>query len=173
MKKLRSKSIVTENSMKYKKPFIYARLGFATLFAALVFMVSVPSAVFAVNYVDCPDGTSVALPTTSDYPTACAAHMTVKPIDPLADPATKCTKDSCDLFKKYLNPTIDLLAALVGVAVVFSIIAGGIQYAASAGDPQKAAKAKMHIYNAVLALIAFAFLFGFLQWIVPGGLLNK
>ncbi|HSX05976.1 MAG TPA: pilin [Candidatus Saccharimonadales bacterium] len=75
----------------------------------------------------------------------------------------------CDLFKNYLNPFIDFLAALVGVAVVISIVYGGIQYGSSGGDPQKVTAAKNRIRNALIALVTFIFLFSLLKFLVPGG----
>lgn len=74
------------------------------------------------------------------------------------------------LFNKYVNPAVDLLSAVAGVAVVVAIIMGAIQYSGSAGDANKTAKAKERIRNAVIALIAFAFLYAFLKWILPGGI---
>lgn len=79
----------------------------------------------------------------------------------------------CDFIEKYLNPFIQLLAALVGVAVVASIIIGGIQYSGSAGDPQRATAAKNRIRNAIIALVTFLFLYALLNFLVPGGLFNK
>jgi hypothetical protein len=100
-----------------------------------------------------------------------------------SDQAAKCSGTSCggsggadcisksggDIVSCYVNPAIDLFSGLVGVVVVISIIIGGIQYSSSAGDPQKAARAKGRIINAIIALIAFAFLYGFLEFIIPGG----
>jgi hypothetical protein len=92
-----------------------------------------------------------------------------------SDPAasdTKCsTAAKCDLVTKYINPFINFLAALVGVAVTISIVVGGIQYASSAGDPQAAAAAKARIRNAIIALITFIFLYALLNFLIPGGLL--
>jgi hypothetical protein len=82
------------------------------------------------------------------------------------DPSGKC-----DIVALYLNPVINGLAIVVVLGVVISIIIGGIQYSASADQPQAAAAAKGRIINAVIALIAFIFFYTFLQWIVPGGLL--
>jgi len=75
------------------------------------------------------------------------------------------------LFDKYINPLIAFLTAIAGVIIVISIIAGGVQYSAAGGDPSKVAAAKNRITNAIIALIAIIFLFAFLQWLVPGGLL--
>lgn len=87
--------------------------------------------------------------------------------------ATICTSANCDLIGHWLNPAINVLAGLVGIAVVIGIIIGAVQYSASAGDPQGVAKAKGRIMSAIIAFIAFAFLYVFLQWIVPGGIFNK
>jgi len=116
----------------------------------------------------CPDGSDAPSNDVNQCPDAAASAA--------SDPAMQCAQhqnDKCDLFKKYLNPTINLLSALVGLVVVGSVIVGAIQYSASAGDPQKAAKAKGRIMNSVVALVAFIFLFAFLQWLIPGGILNK
>ena len=66
---------------------------------------------------------------------------------------------------------INVLSATLGVVVTAVIITAGIQYSASAGNPQAAAAARQRIVNAALALLFFAGMYGFLQWIVPGGLL--
>lgn len=84
----------------------------------------------------------------------------------------KCDPKVCDLTAKYINPFIKLLSAAVGVVVVLSIIYGAIQYSSSAGDPQKAAKARGHITKTVLALVVYIFFFAFLQFIVPGGVIR-
>lgn len=76
------------------------------------------------------------------------------------------------LFTKYINPLINLFSVLVGVAVVVGVIWGGIEYVTSAGDPQKAASGRKHIINALLALVAYGLLYAFLQFMVPGGVLN-
>jgi hypothetical protein len=94
------------------------------------------------------------------------------------DSAAKAAGKSCDQnasCKKiydYLIKAADLLSALVGVVAVGMIIFGGIEFSSSGGDPQKVASAKGHITNAVIALVAFLFLFAFLNFIIPGGLFN-
>ena len=77
----------------------------------------------------------------------------------------------CDLLDKYINPFINFLAAFVGIAVVASIIFGGIQYSNSAGDPQKTTMAKNRIRNAIVALITFVLLYAMLNFLIPGGLI--
>lgn len=65
---------------------------------------------------------------------------------------------------------INVLSAMVGITVVIMVIVGGIQYSAAGDDPQKVQEAKKKISNALLALVAFIFMYAFLQWVVPGGL---
>ena len=84
-----------------------------------------------------------------------------------------CTVGGNCLFSNYINPVINLLSGMVALVVIGSIIAGGIQYSASAGDPQKTAKAKSRITNSILAFLAYIFLYAFLQFIIPGGLLSQ
>lgn len=95
---------------------------------------------------------------------------------PNTDNTTCCPPGKTDavscLYAKYLNPLIALLAAVVGVVVVIGIVYGAIEYITSNGDPQRAASGKKRIINALVALVAFLLLYAFLQFIVPGGLVN-
>lgn len=93
-------------------------------------------------------------------------------IPPPASSAT-CQQGSCDLVTTYLQPAINLLSGIVGIIVVISLIMGGIEYSTSEGDPQKSAKAKRRIANTLFALIAFFFLYAFLQFLVPNGFIQK
>jgi hypothetical protein len=89
------------------------------------------------------------------------------------DDAIKCVNDNCDLIQKYINPAIDLLSAVFGTIAVISIIIGGIQYTSSGGDPQKVAESKKRLTNTIISLVAFLFLYAFLQFLIPGGLFNR
>ena len=66
---------------------------------------------------------------------------------------------------------INFLSVGVGVVVTIIVIIGGIQYASAGANPQAVMAAKKRIVNALLALVAYFFLFAFLQWLVPGGVL--
>ncbi len=84
-----------------------------------------------------------------------------------------CNGNPADcLFKDYINPGITLLSMLVGIAAVTAIIYGGIEFSSSGGDPQKAASGKKHITNAIIGLVAFIFLYAFLQFLLPGGIFH-
>jgi hypothetical protein len=88
------------------------------------------------------------------------------------DPANQtCTGGDCSgLIKKYVNPFIRLLSGLVGIIVVASVIFAGVQYSAAGGDPSKVVAARKRITNAIIALLAYLFMFAFLQWLLPGGI---
>lgn len=88
------------------------------------------------------------------------------------DPALKCASGDtsnidCDLIKKYLNPIITFLSAFVGIAVTIGIISGGIRYASASDDPQKSAAGRQMIRNAIIALVAYIFLYAAIKWLVP------
>jgi hypothetical protein len=86
--------------------------------------------------------------------------------------AKKCTGNDCSgLISKYVNPFIRLLTGIVGIAVAISIVVGGIQYSSAGGDPGKVAKARQRITNSIVGLLAYLFMFAFLQWLIPGGVI--
>lgn len=118
----------------------------------------------------CPKGTQSG----GEYIGECAeCTNTAGCVSATTDPAsTSCLESSCDLIKTYIDPLITLLAGLVGVACVISLILAGIQYTTSAGDPKKASAAKSRIVMTIIALLSFAFLYMFLQFIIPGGIVN-
>lgn len=134
------------------------------LLAALSFSLAVPQdSVLAVGYseLNCTEVEGV--------------NSTDEAVEHCEDPALsgqRCPDaGNCELIKNYVQPFLDFLAAFVGVAVVIAIIYGGIQYASSGGDPQKAAAGKKRIFNAVLALVTFFFFYAFLNFVLlPGAL---
>jgi hypothetical protein len=83
-----------------------------------------------------------------------------------------CSGGDCSgIIAKYVNPAIRLLSGLVGVLVAISMVVAGIQYASAGGDPSKVVAARKRITNAILALLAYLFMFAFLQWLIPGGII--
>ncbi len=73
------------------------------------------------------------------------------------------------------NPIADMLFAFirflsagVGLVIIGSIIVGGIQYTGSRGDPQSTAMAINRIRSSVFALFIFIFGFAFLNYLIPG-----
>jgi hypothetical protein len=173
--------------LKHKnKLFLMAVIGFSILF-----MPSLVSAQSATSVpVVCPDGfsTTVGSADAAERQAAaiCADHQVG---DAAADSGTQAQSlqgdckvalsevnntdsnpdNDCGIVK-YLVIFINVLSALVGIVVVIMITIGGIQYSASRDNPQATAAAKQRILNAILALVAFLFMFAFLQWLVPGGI---
>lgn len=72
-----------------------------------------------------------------------------------------------------LKDVVNFLAAGVGIVVIANVILGGIQYSMAGGNADGVGKAKTRITNALLALLAFLLMYGFLQWIIPGGVFNS
>lgn len=70
---------------------------------------------------------------------------------------------------KDLNIVVTFLSGLVGVVVVGVIILGGIQYSMAGDKAEAVGAAKKRITNGLIALLAFLFIFAFLQWLIPGG----
>jgi hypothetical protein len=91
---------------------------------------------------------------------------TTSATDACGTAGSRCTS----FINKYVNPFIVLLSALVGVIAVISIILAGIQYSASADDPAMVSKAKQRIFNTLIGLVAYIFLFAFLNYLIPGGI---
>ena len=100
-----------------------------------------------------------------------ACTDTVVVTDPAANGGSCADVSNCDLINNYINPFVNFLAAAVGLAVVISIVIGGIQYGSSGGDPSKVTQAKNRIRNALVALVTFLFLYALLNFLIPGGLL--
>ena len=74
------------------------------------------------------------------------------------------------ILKVYIDPLVNILSGLAGIVVAINIVIGGIQYSSAGGDPGKVSAAKSRITKALLALLAFIFLYAFLNFILPGGI---
>lgn len=71
----------------------------------------------------------------------------------------------------YIKPAINFLSAGVGLIIISMVVIGAIQYITSGGSPQAVADARKKIFNALLAFITFIFIYGFLNFIIPGGVI--
>lgn len=81
------------------------------------------------------------------------------------------SKENCGILDIIITLT-QILSGIVGIVVVIMIAYGGIEYSASRDKPEIVQAAKKHIFNALLALVIYLFTMTFLQWIIPGGLLQ-
>jgi hypothetical protein len=84
--------------------------------------------------------------------------------------AATLNSGNCKIYG-YIVTAIRALSAAVGIVVVIMVAVGGLQYAASKDNPQATAAAKNRIKDAILALVIYIFMFAFLQWIIPGGII--
>lgn len=71
-----------------------------------------------------------------------------------------------------LNLVIDILSMGVGILGVIGVIVVGIQYLTAGGNEQQTTKSKRRMAEIVIGLVAFAVLYAFTQWLLPGGRLN-
>ena len=72
----------------------------------------------------------------------------------------------------YLKAIIKFLSAGVAIVVVMSIVVSGIQYIVSRGDPQILQAAKGRLWNSIIGLLLFIFMFAILNYLIPGGILR-
>lgn len=138
-----------------KQIFIGSALAIVLMVAALPFA---PSVFAAGSGTDC---TSQGLVPLND------PKKQVSGSDKLCCPKGYETSTTKCIVGKYLNPTIQVLSWIVGIAVVGGIIYGGILYASSAGDSGKVTKAKTTIVRALTALIVFLVFGAFMQFLSP------
>lgn len=123
-----------------------------------------PTTIFAATGPQYQDGNGNPQPTPTTTPnTGTCDGSTYTSSTPVADNVLVCG---------YIKPATEFLSAGVGVVVILMIMIGGIQYITSDGSPQSIAKAKKKIINGILALIIFALMYAFLNFIIPGGIIT-
>jgi hypothetical protein len=81
--------------------------------------------------------------------------------------ASACLQQSA--FAKDLQLIVNVLSAGVGIVVTGMIILGGVQYILAGGNATAVTAARTRITNALIALLAFMFIWAFLNWLIPGG----
>jgi hypothetical protein len=74
------------------------------------------------------------------------------------------------------NPIIDwieffinLLTVVIISGAAVMIAVAGVQYTSARDNSQSVQAAKDKIFNVLLGLLAYMFLYGFVQWLIPGG----
>jgi hypothetical protein len=70
---------------------------------------------------------------------------------------------------EWINFFINVFTVIVLAGSVLVIAAAGIQYTAARDNAQGVQAAKQKITNVILGLLAYFFFFGFIQWLIPGG----
>ncbi len=67
---------------------------------------------------------------------------------------------------------LNIMTGLVGIAAIGGLIYGSILYASAQDNDSQVKKAKDTIGNVVIGIVAFALMYSFLQFIIPGGVFN-
>jgi hypothetical protein len=71
-----------------------------------------------------------------------------------------------------LTTAIKIMTAGVGILAVGGVVYGAILYTSANGSMEQTKKAKEVIYNVAFGLIAYALMFSFLNFIIPGGVFS-
>jgi hypothetical protein len=66
--------------------------------------------------------------------------------------------------------SINILTAGIGIAAIGGIVYGSILYTSAGGSAEQTKKAMGIITNVVIGIIAYALMYAFLNFIIPGGL---
>lgn len=68
---------------------------------------------------------------------------------------------------------LNVLTFGVGIAGTLGIVIAGIMYLTARDDQGQLVKAKNMLINIVIGLVAYAVMWAFLQWLLPGGIIGK
>ena len=67
-----------------------------------------------------------------------------------------------------LELVIDIMSIGIGILGVIGITVVGIQYLTAGGSEEKTRKAKTRMFDIVIGLAAYAVIYAFLKWLLPG-----
>ena len=80
---------------------------------------------------------------------------------------TNCLKENPIVL--WITFLINLVSILVLVGASLMMVYAGVEYITAADNAQRIQAAKKRILNVIIGVVAYFFLFAFLQWLVPGG----
>ncbi len=69
-----------------------------------------------------------------------------------------------------LNIGLTVLTWGVGIAATIGIVLSGVQYLTARDSAEQVTKAKNRLINIVIGLVVYAVMWGFLTWLIPGGI---
>lgn len=69
-----------------------------------------------------------------------------------------------------INIVLNVLTFGVGIAATVGIVVSGIMYLTARDNEAQMTKAKSRLINIVIGLAAYAVMWAFLQWLLPGGI---
>lgn len=67
---------------------------------------------------------------------------------------------------------LNVLTFGIGIAGTLGIVIAGVMYLTARDNEAQLVKAKNMLLNVVIGLIAYALLWAFLQWLIPGGIIG-
>lgn len=82
------------------------------------------------------------------------------------------TDDGSAIFS-VLNIVLQVLTYGVGIAGTFAIVIVGIQYMTAKDNAGRMAAAKTRLIAIIIGLAAYAVMWAFLQWLLPGGIFGN
>jgi hypothetical protein len=85
-------------------------------------------------------------------------------------PGSALTRENCGIIN-LLVIGINILSALAGMAIVFSMMFAGYLYMTSRDNSGQVQKAKQRIVWSLTALVLFIFMYALLNFLVPGGVI--
>lgn len=88
---------------------------------------------------------------------------------PGADPSDKTGDTSKSPILSLLTLIIRILTGGIGVLAIAGIVYGSILYTTAAGSAEQVKKAIEVFRNVVIGIVAYALMFGFLNFLIPGG----
>ena len=104
-------------------------------------------------------------------PNALALDCGVLP-QPLCDKATDVksgdTVENSAVWQ-LLRLVVRIMTAGAGIAAVGGIVYGAVMYTTAGSNQDQTKRAKTIFTNVVIGVVAFAAMFGLLQWLMPGG----
>lgn len=67
---------------------------------------------------------------------------------------------------------LNVLTFGIGIAGTLGIVIAGVMYLTARDNEAQMVKAKNMLLNVVIGLVAYALLWAFLQWLIPGGIIG-
>ena len=86
-------------------------------------------------------------------------------------PANLCSEDGSGIWG-LLAIVVNILTAGIGIVAVGGLVYAAILYTSAADNASQTKQAKDMIANIVIGIVAFALMWAFLQYIIPGGIFN-
>jgi hypothetical protein len=89
------------------------------------------------------------------------------PASPTSAQQAKCLQDNP--ISQWIIFFVNLLSVVIVIGGTAMILFAGVQYITAADSPDRIKTAKQKITNVIIGIIAYFFLYAFLQWLIPGG----